>query len=85
MIGRVEEERQEAVGEEVVEEEEGGRKEGRGGCRTVHHPNINKCHRELGFWGSPPRSASACNPVRERVPNAQNTADTRHENKKMNY
>ena len=50
--------------EVVVEEEEGGREEGRGGCRTVHHPNINKCHRELGFWGSPPRLAFACNPER---------------------
>ena len=61
---RLGEEEEEEEEEEVVGGGEGGREEGRGGCRTVHHPNINKCHRELGFWGSPPRLAFACNPER---------------------
>lgn len=35
--------------------------EGEEGCRTVHH-QISTNVTRLGFWGSPPRLAFACNP-----------------------
>lgn len=41
------------LGEEEGEEEEGG-------CRTVHH-QISTNVTRLGFWGSPPWLAFACN------------------------
>lgn len=44
------------LGEEEGEEEEEG-----GGCRTVHH-QISTNVTRLGFWGSPPLLAFACNP-----------------------
>lgn len=71
--------------------EEGGG--GVGGCRTVHH-QISTNVTSLGFWGSPPWLAFACNPssvVAVRGGSGgicrakTNTADLWHTNKIHSY
>lgn len=70
-------------------EEEGEEDEEEGGCRTVHH-QISTNVTRLGFWGSPPQLAFACNPSgvvavrggsRDIYRATSNIADKWHKNK----